>query len=684
MQAPIRVGIDVGGTFTDFIAQGADGKVVIHKVSSTPSDPSVGVIDALSEFTTDSPISDDDIKSLFHGSTVSTNAVIERTGAKTGLLITEGFDAIPVVGTMARPQSEAINPFYTEADDEFLLPNSLIGEVPERIDETGDVLEPLDEAAVRNAVSELRRKGVDAIAVCYLFSFMNSSHEERTLEIIREEHPDCFVSLSSRVIPKIREYSRMSTTSIDAYVGPVLSSYLRELREKFKSRGMTTEQVYLMLSHGGLVPFETATANPCRTLLSGPAAGVQGACFFGDKVGEENLITMDMGGTSCDISIVKDGQVIETKEGQLDRYPLSFPLIEISTIGAGGGTQARVDSGRLRIGPESSGADPGPICYGRGGEIPTITDANIVLGRLNPESILGGEIDMQLERTETFLEQRIADPLSMGVTEAAAAILEIINDKMKKEIDVQLSEYGYDARDFTLFAFGGAGPAHATGIAAKLDISQVIIPPWPGINSAAGLLSTDVRQEYVQSDIDPLDVLSPDVIEGRFRDLETTAISERTSEGFERDAVAIQRKLDLRYEGQGYELTVNVGGDTIDKPSVRHEFDALHENRFGYRSDEPVEIVSYRVTSIVEMPALNVTPPQRGDPSAVEPQTRREVYYPNQDQFVKTPIYERADLVPGWTTDGPLVVEQLDTTTVVEPDQSVRVDDLGNLFVEVN
>lgn len=565
MQAPVRLGIDVGGTFTDLIAQGDNGEVQVVKVSSTPEDPSIGVMDGITKFVDQSAVEMGDIGSLFHGSTVSTNALIERDGADAGLLITEGYNAVPVVGNQSRPDSETINPFYEETD--FLIPHKRVKEVPERVDSTSEIVKKLDEEAVRTAVRELKAEGVNAIAVSYLFSFMNERHEERTLEIIQDEYPECFVSLSSRVIPRIREYPRMSTTAIDSYVGPVLSEYLQNLQRKLESKDISTEQVYLMLSHGGLVPFSTAANNTCRTLLSGPAAGVKGAAFFGDQINEPNLVTMDMGGTSCDISLVHDGEISETTEGSIENHPLSVPMIEISAITAGGGTQASLQGGHLEVGPESSGADPGPVCYGRGGTVPTITDANVILGRLNQDTLLDGEIEVAFDQTETAIEEKIADPLSMDTVEAAAGILELVNDKMKKEINLQLTKYGYDPRQFSLLAYGGAGPTHAARIAEKLDMPQVIVPRWPGINSAAGLLSTDVRQAYVESNLQALANLSEDTITDQFQELEREAIEARMAEGFAREEITTDRKLDLRYEGQGYELSIDV--PEIDTDTIR-------------------------------------------------------------------------------------------------------------------
>lgn len=683
MESPLTVGIDVGGTFTDLIAQGSNGETRITKVPSTPESPEAGVLNAISDFLASESAEMGEVDSLMHGSTVSTNAIIEQSGAETGLLITAGYSAVPVVGTQSRRESDPIAPFYTENDDRFLLPSDRIREIPERIDADGEVLEALDEGAVRDAVREFRGRGIDSIAVCYLFSFLNADHEERTRTIIEEEHEGCHVSLSSEVIPKIREFPRLSTTAIDAYTGPVLGSYLQELREALTDRGLTTGQVYFMLSQGGLVPFETAKSTPCRTLLSGPAAGVRGAQHIGRLVGASNVVTMDMGGTSCDISLIHDGELMETQEDDLGGHLVSLPAIEISAIGAGGGTQARVETNRLKVGPKSSGANPGPICYGQGGDIPTITDANVLLGRLNPDRLLGGEIDVAFDRTRRLVEERIASELSMDVREAASAILRIINDKMKKEINLRLSQYGLDAREFTLLAFGGAGPTHAAAIARRMDIPRVIVPPWPGINSAAGLLSTDIRQEYVKSRLAELSTVPADEITERFAELEDEAIGDRTAEGFSRESIGLEHRLDLRYAGQGYELTIEANLDPLDKPAIRDRFDALHESRFGHSSDGEVEIVSYRVSSVVERPRLDPAEAAPEVETPPDPRDHRDVVGP-EGQPLRTPIYDRSALPVGHEMAGPVVIEQLDTTTVVEPAQTVEVDEFGNLQIMVN
>lgn len=682
LEPPVRLGIDIGGTFTDLVAEGANGRIDVEKVSSTPEEPTTGVIRAVEAYIEDAPFEMADVTGFFHGSTVTTNAIIERDGARTGLLLTDGYDAIPVVGEQARPKAHVVNPFYTEADDRFLVPSARIETVPERLDEQGEVREPLDREAVQDAVARLHERGVRSIGICYLFSFLNPEHERETEAIVEAEFPEVFTSRSSAVIPKIREYPRLSTTAIDAYVGPELDAYLTDLLAALRSTGLRTDQVYFMLSHGGLVPVESATDTPCRSVLSGPAAGVKGGAYFAGKVGLEDVITMDMGGTSCDISIVRGGEPTETQRGEIDGQPLAFPMVEISTIGAGGGTEARVENGRLKVGPTSAGADPGPICYDRGGTVPTVTDANVILGRLNPDHLLGGEIDVAADRARDAVESLVADPLSLDVVEAASHVLEIVNDKMKKEIRLQLSEYGLDPRSFSLVSYGGAGPTHVGSVAAKLGIERVVIPPRPGINSAIGLLCTDIEQEYLRSRVAALQETDPAALAAAFDELAAEAIADRQAEGFDESEVSITRRLDLRYEGQGYELTVDVDDTGTDAGAIRERFDETHRSRYGHSSTEPVETVNYRVVSTVPVDDLALDPPSgAADP---EPTTTRPVHHPATGETIETPIYRREDLGPAARVPGPAIVEQLDTTTVVEPHSEARVDDRGSLILEVD
>lgn len=684
MEPPLCIGIDVGGTFTDLLAQGGDGDIAVQKVPSTPANPEVGVLNALRSFFETTRATPAAVESLFHGSTVTTNALIERDGAETGLLITDGFDAVPIVGTQARPPTETINPFYQR--NPFLIPPRRTVEIPGRIEHDGNVLNDLDETAVREAARELKSAGVTSIAVSYLFSFVAPEHEERTRELILDEYPDCHVSLSTEVSPRIREYPRLSTTAIDAYVTPSLDTYLQQLTAELDDMGIPAEKRFFMLSHGGLVPFETAVRNGCRTLLSGPAAGVNAGQFVGHELGFDNLVTIDMGGTSADVAVIDEGEIPETIESNPDGFPLSVPTVEIGAIGAGGGTIADVTDGRLQVGPESAGADPGPVCYGRGGTRPTVTDANVVLGRLSSESLLGGEIDVAADQAEAAVRERVGAPLGLSTVDAAAAILELVTDKMRSEIQLRLSRRGHDPREFALFAYGGAGPTHAPRLAHSLGIPLVIVPRRPGVNSAFGLLTTDIQGRYARSHIQPLSELSAVEIEQQFRDLTGEAIDARTDEGFAPAEIDTDHWIDLRYEGQGYELSIQVDlTDGVDKEALRERFHQTHEARYGHRGDEPLEAVTFRVASTVPVEPPAMAPAQdtirlSSEPPA--PKTTRQVYDPLDETFHETPIYHREGLA-GSIVTGPAIVEQLDTTILIESQQLARFDEFGNAIIEV-
>ena len=670
----LRVGVDIGGTFTDIIAfDPSRGSYHTNKVPSTPSNPADGVIDGLGGLFEATDYGPGDVTVLSHGSTVTVNALIERKGATTGILLTEGFDAIPVAKRGDRPQEQVKNPRYVPPEP--LVPQRRVRGVPERVDDDGEVVESLDEGRTREAIADLRDAGVDSIAVCLLFSFLNPEHERRVGELIREVHPDCAVSLSSDVSPRIREYPRLSTTTVSAFVDPKLSGYLADLEQLLEERDVDPDDLSMMLSHGGLSRFADAADEPAHTLLSGPAAGVQGGLFAAGLADATDVITMDMGGTSCDIAIAPDGEALRTTEQEFDGNPVSVPMVDIQAIGAGGGTIARVESGRLQVGPDSAGADPGPVCYGRGGEEVTVTDANALLGRLNPESILGGDLSIDLGEAEAAVEERIADPLGLSTTEAAAGVLRVVDDKMKKEMRLALTQRGFDPRSFALVTYGGAGPMHALSIARELSLDRVVVPPWPGINSAVGLLTTDRKRLHERSLVEPLASVS---VQDAFDDLIREAEASLDDPAGE---VRFERELELRYAGQSYELVVPVGPEDTSE-TLRERFTQKHEESFGHTSDEPLETMTYRVVSRVETDKLSgdlLEREKRGESGDVDPANRRDVYF--EGEFRETPIYERADLPRGSQIDGPAIIEQMDTTTVVDPSATVSVDAFGNLVV---
>jgi N-methylhydantoinase A len=548
-------------------------------------------------------------------------------------------------------------------------------EIPERIGADGDVVEPLDEEAAIEIIETLRADGVESVAVGLLFSFLNPKHEQRLATLLEEHYPDCAVSLSSDIAPRIREYPRTSTTTVSAYVDPILSGYLADLSQELAARDIEPESLSMMLSHGGLTTFEAAADRPASTVLSGPAAGVQGALYAAGEQTATDLVTMDMGGTSCDIAIAPDREPITTTEMEVEQNPISVPMVDIQAIGAGGGTIARATGGRLRVGPDSAGAEPGPVCYGRGGTDVTVTDANAVLGRLNPDAILGGGLEIELEAAREAVRRDIADPLDLSVTEAAAGVLAVVNNKMKKELSLALTQQGYDPRDFALVVYGGAGPMHAPAIAKELSIDRVIVPPRPGINSAVGLLATDRKRLYERSVVERLDAAS---VDHHFESLEEDALADLPD--VPREAVSFERELELRYAGQSYDLRVHAP-EGKPRDALREAFDTQHQEAYGHVSDQPVETMTYRLTITIDTDKL-AADSMATDRQQVQtqPDSHREVYF--GEQYYDVPVYERARLGVGATFDGPAIVEQTDTTVVVEPGMTASLDEFDNLVLD--
>src|SRR5262245_37209523 len=471
-----RVTVDTGGTFSDFVYLDEEtGAVLIGKLSSTPDDPSRAILQGIEALLADG-VAASDITYLCHGTTVGTNALLEGKGVRTGLLVTEGFRGIYPVAEQARPYGAAIFDVMYDKPA-MLVPQSLTGEVKERVDFRGEVLRDLDEAALRETVRALAAESIDAVAVCLLFSFLNPAHEARVAAIIREAMPGCSISLSSEVLPQIREYYRLSTTVINAYLQPILARYIAELERRLRGAGVTTRQTYIMQSNGGMAPFDGAAERPVTTLLSGPAGGVTAGVHAARTTGYPNLITFDMGGTSCDVALIRNGEPALASRGKIDGRDIAVPAMDINTVSAGGGTIATVDRlGALAVGPHSAGAVPGPACYGRGGTLPTITDCNLVLGRLSADNFLGGRMRLHLDLARRAIEDHVARPLGVGVSDAAEGVIRVINIKMEEAIKAISTMRGYDLRDFMLLAFGGAGPVHAGRIARDLGMAGVIVP----------------------------------------------------------------------------------------------------------------------------------------------------------------------------------------------------------------
>ncbi|MCC6890346.1 MAG: hydantoinase/oxoprolinase family protein [Hyphomicrobiales bacterium] len=679
-----RVTVDTGGTFSDFVyLNEATGAVSISKVPSTPDDPSRAILQGI-ETLLGEGVAPGEIAFFCHGTTVGTNALLEGKGVKTGLLVTEGFRGVYPVGEQARPYGAPIfDVMYDKPAP--LVPQSLTGEVRERVDYRGSVLRPLDQTALRATVHDLKAEGIESLAVCLLFSFLHPAHEARVRDIVLQEMPDCSVSLSSEIVPQIREYYRLSTTVINAYLQPILARYIAQLERRLDAAGLTTRQKYIMQSNGGMATFAAAARKAVTTVLSGPAGGVTAGAYACPMTGFKNLITFDMGGTSCDVALIKDGEPSVASRGKIEGRDLAVPMMDINTVSAGGGTIASVDRfGVLKVGPESAGAMPGPACYSRGGDMPTITDCNLVLGHLSSDNFLGGRMRLDHAKAWQAVETKVAKPLGMGVMEAAEGIARIIDVKMEEAIKAISTMRGHDLRDFMLLAFGGAGPVHAGRIARELGMAGMIVPLYPGVYSAIGLIMSDVKHDYIQSRLTPLAELTPNDVNAMFARLERAATDELHADGFAAEHIRIQRALDIRYAGQGYEITMACDNEPLcagGLTALRRQFDALHKSMFGHHApEEPVEIVSYRVRGVGQVPPVAMpTFAPTGTTLADALRERRRVRMDGED--IECPVYQREKLDVGLTLAGPAILDQFDCTTVIYAGQTARVDPYKNLIV---
>ncbi len=687
--ARYRLGVDVGGTHTDLVLlEVATGILTVEKVASTPGNPALGVLDGIAKFVAKG-LKAQDIEFFAHGSTITTNALLEMRGAKVGLFITRGYRAVQEVQNQAR-DGNLFDYFY--AKPRPIAPQSMTREIPERTDHAGQVLLALDEAAVRQAALELKSAGVESIAVCYVFSFMNPAHEERTRELIQEELPGIHVSLSSEVLPRIREWPRMSTTLVNAYLEPVLVRYIAHLNDGLDQAGVVTRQRFLMQSNGGVMPFSTAIAGgkTAHTLLSGPAAGAQAAAYLAEDQAKSGLVTLDMGGTSADIAFIEGGVPLEVTEGAIARRQIDVPALDMTTISAGGGSIAWIDdAGFLNVGPHSSGADPGPACYGRGTQ-PTVTDADLVCGCLNPEYFLGGAQKLDAAASQRALKERIADPLKMSVLDAASGIRRIVDTRMADEVRVFAAKRGVDLSAFTLLPFGGAGAVHAAAVAEELGMRRILVPARPGAFSALGLLCTDVVHDYIRSELRPLDAVTAEHVEEIYLELEAKAQAELSAEGLQAGDACLTREIDLRYAGQGYELRTPLEGLFTGRLSaeslraVRTRFDERHAQIHGHAAkNQAVEVVSYRLRLRVAVPKYQPQPESAQAatrPISVSAKGKRKLHMSGAFA-VEAAVYERDRLDIGVVIAGPAIVEQFDATTVIPPGWSGRVDAYRNLML---
>lgn len=643
----MEVAVDVGGTFTDFAVL-REGSVRAFKLPSTPANPEAVVVQGLSGLK---------VTSVGHGTTVATNAIIEGKGARTALVTTAGFEDILVIGRQRRPSLYDLR--STKPDP--LVPREATFGVRERIDSQGRVIRPISEDEVVELEERLRSLGVESVAVSLLFSFLNPEHEALIGRVLGRSFQ---VSLSSQVLPEFREFERTSTTVLDAFVGPLVRGYLSRLEEGLKT------PLFIMRSNGGVREARSLMRRPVEMLLSGPAGGVAGAKFLSDTLGIRNVLTLDMGGTSADISLLHEGQPVWTTEAEVAGHPIALPSLDIATIGAGGGSIAWVDpGGALRVGPQSAGAEPGPMCYGRGGSQPTLSDADLLSGYLG-EALLGGKMPLDRSLAERGITS-LSQDLSLEVDDTLVGIRRVVVSGMARAASLSFAKRGLDPRDFTLLAFGGAGPMHAIEVARELEIPEVVVPPIPGAFSAYGILVSDLRLDYGRSILRPLDSALQEA-EAIWDDLERQAGRELESQSFRLEDALILRSLDMRYRGQSYEINVPVVED------LESEFHRLHESRFGYHmKEEPVEVVSVRLTAVVRRPRPLPRPEVR---EAGKPGSRSVLF---GDGWTEVSVLQRDTLSPGFQADGPLVVEEETATTVIDAGSRLRVDDLGCLRVEV-
>ena len=677
------VGVDIGGTFTDLMLYDAETQAThVHKVRSTPDDPGRAMVSGILELCDQAGVSHGDIDAIFHGTTIATNAVLQHQGAVAGLVTTKGFRDVVHIGRHQRPQNYSImqdipwqsRPFVKRRHRKV---------VTERVaPPAGDVLEPLDEEEVRQVARELRDGKVEAVAVCFIFSYLNPEHERRAAAIVREELPDAFVTESAAISPQFREFERFTTACMNAFVGPRVGRYLDQLEDALAAQGIPGE-LHVMMSNGGLASSGSAADRPVTLLLSGPAAGILGGLWAGELAGRERLITFDMGGTSADIGIVTERGVTEAsaRDTWVAGYPLLVPMLDVHTIGAGGGSVAHVDeSGAFRVGPRSAGAVPGPACYGLGGDEATITDANVVLGRIDPDRFLGGEIQLDRALAVEAVE-RVAAQAGLDVLEAAEGIVTLANANMARAIRSRTIQKGHDPREFTLVAFGGAGPLHAAEVAESLSIPEVLVPAYPGITSATGLLTGDLKYDQMRTVFMVEGAIDAELIDTELAELAAELRARLGADGIADADIAVRAGLDCRYVGQGYELRVALANGRFSDDSLT-EFHRLHEQEYGHAFQDPIEVVNLRVSAVGKREKVGRPPMPSGSlDEALVGEGEGVFRQAGQLATLTTRSYERWQLPPDEPLAGPAVIFQRDTTVLVPPGWTARADTSANLLM---
>jgi N-methylhydantoinase A/oxoprolinase/acetone carboxylase beta subunit len=677
----VDIGVDIGGTFTDIVALGRDGRLVLTKVPTTPKDLLLAPAAAVRAVLARAGAAPAAVERFIHGTTVATNAVLEQKGAVTAVLTTEGFEDVLEMGRQKRSRM-----YDLDMDAEtptFLAPRRRRVGIRERLDARGQALVPLDEEQVRAEVARLRDAGIQALAVCYLFSFVNPAHERRTREICAAVAPALSVSLSSEVDPTFREYERLCVTAFDAYLGPVVQRYLAGLAEALRALGVRAVP-QIMRSRGGIVSAAVAARQPVTLFLSGPAGGVVGARFAAARSGVRDFVSLDMGGTSNDVAVVQGGVPLLASEGRIGTYPVRTPMVDVNTIGAGGGSIAWLDgAGGLRVGPVSAGAEPGPACYGRGGDQATVTDASIILGYLNPGGFASGSLRLDVKAAEAAVGA-LAGRLGLDVVATAAGIHRVINARMADQIRLMTIKRGYDPRQFSLVVLGGAGPVHGVELAEEIGMPEVLVPEAPGVLAAFGLLTAAIEHHHARTLQGQLGVLDLAAVNACLASLDDLGRARMLDEAVPPGEIQVAWAADMRYVGQAYELEVPIPVP-VEKghlPAISEAFHAAHERVYGYaRRSQPVEFVNFRTTHTYPLPPPSLRAAEGATGSLADARIGERRAYFVSTGFVATALYERSRLPAGARVSGPAIVEQPDTTTVIPPGHAAVVEASGNLRI---
>jgi len=679
-----RLSIDVGGTFTDVVIYNEKSQTFhFTKIDSNCQDQCISIIEGIKKISQQLGISYNDISYFSHGTTVATNALLERKGAKTALITTGGFRDIFEIGTQRRPD---LYDFWAKRPKPP-IPRYLIYEIPERALYTGEIIKEIDENIAKKIINELKKNEIDSVAVCFLHSYINPNNELKMKELILKEIPDIYISLSSEILPEIREYERTCTTAVNAYLMPKVHRYISKLEKQKEALGIR-EKLHIMQSNGGLMSAHFAANRSINTVFSGPAGGILAGKYISKLIGEKNVITLDMGGTSTDLALLENYENRFTTNGEIGNFPIKVQMIEMHTIGSGGGSIAWIDDGgALKVGPQSAGAVPGPACYNIGGNKPTVTDANLLLGRLNSKYFLGGEKLLSYEKAKLVVEKEIGNNLKLSYAVSANGILSVLFSDMSGGIKVISEQKGYDLREFSLIAFGGAGPLHAYQLMNELDIKKVIVPLSPGNFSATGELFAEIKYDYVQTHIVPIEKFSFEEYNQIFEQMMAAAVEDLTKEKFGREDIIFRGTADMRYSGQAWELNINVPiklNSQEDLSKISRDFNKIHKRTYGYvLKGESIVFVNFRLSAIGLMPKVDFKEYLIKKDVSISKQAykgNRKVFFDNG--FIDCPIYNREKLIPGNVIKGPTVIEEYGSTVVVSCNQKMSIDKFKNILIE--